>query len=391
MSAEASSKNNIASYDGLSEIIAKLDPKPIRDSTAASSTLGFGKKIPIYHMGPLADDSTRRLLMMALTLCARCLDPRNSAWQTFFASYSILALPQLYELFRKAPLGQDYVLELYPTTFIDDIKSAVRAHATVETSGDQFITFPDALPNATLIPFSDDLVAASTPDGLLAHFAMYIFLLGKSNATDSMVAITVNRPRALIRRNNLKTSEYLLLGDGKLNPESFPLMRGGFTRADVLRRVVIDALAKFTSVGTCPETYVPLKINMELLHNTSQSYLYVIRHVLIACPFCLEIPAVRLDYFAYAKMVTRLSTHPDYLQPYYKFMMQDTDRQIHRRGLDQILGVATAFAVQTNPNMAKYRIAENSLNTVKEFFRLAKQYGYNFVMVDQQTTTVDAI
>lgn len=384
--------DNIEDYPGLADIIRKLDSKPVREASTDIAGLGFAKRTPIYFLDPTVTEHTRRQVMMMMTLCTRCQDPRHEAWQTFFCTYSLLILPNLYEVFRSKLTTGDYVLERFPDDFISQTRAAIVAQASSETAGDQFVIFPPHLPNASLIPVTKALIAASKTDGLIAHYAMFVFLLGKSNAMDSLPALTINRPRALMQRNQMHASDYLLTGDGKIHPDSYPLIRSGFTRSDAPRLLIVDALAKFASIELPPENFNSLHINVRLLRHTGQTYLYIIRDMVIACPWALSIPSVRLDFWAYSQMVEVIARQPGYLQDFYKFGHQDLDRKVNRRNLDQIIGVATAFASQSRPNMTKYRISESSMPAVKEFFRIAEERGHRFVVLDnQQTTSTDAV
>jgi len=381
-------------YPGLSDVLASLTPAgpSTQDTATVNISSVFRKKIKIFYMPASATDGQKRAVMTAMTLCTRCTDPEPARWQSYVVTLSVLYFPDLLPIIRDDGNIVDYVFEPFPNDFIAECLDAIRAQGTADTAGDKFITFPRELPNAVMVPLNADLVAACSPEGLMAFYAMVIFVFGKSADASNVAAITGKRPDAIVKRNYLQKSLYLLRGEGKINVDTYNLIRVGFVKSTGPRIHIIKYLARVVSSPQRSENLNPLVINMGMLANANQTFMFFIHELLTACPWALEIPAVRLNYANYSKMVRVLSAQPGWFRPYFKLAMQDSTREVQRRGLEILIGVATAFAIQLRPNMSQYRINENSIPAVREFIRISNdKYGANFRQIENQSLTTTEV
>jgi len=377
----------------LADTINSLTPIHSKDN-AMSTLRSQAVSIPVtaYYLSSKASLREKRAVMMALTLCGRCHDDRASAWQSWVLTWSMLALPELVATLRDDQSTTDYVYESLSQEFVTSCVESIERQLVEETAGEVFITFPPALPNATVVPVDASLVEACSFEGLYCYYAMIVFILGKSLTPENVTALSTKRPSALIRKRGLTTAEPILIGDLKLHPDNYKRVQSGWVRSTRPRSQIIFHLAALVMSGSRGEMLDPVMVNMELLKNAGQSYLFYINELLKACPWCLEIPALRSSYFSYVRMVNVIASQPAYAQPYYKLAMQDAATIVKRRDVNALIGVAIFFAGQTRQNMNQYRIDAGVVQVVRLFQELATQKGFKFATIpDQQLTETSAL
>lgn len=378
----------LAGLPALADILNQA--APIDDTNSQLPNLSFTsvrQNIVIYYAPAHITQGQIRAVWTALTLCGKADDDRPQAWQTWVFSMAALAFPEMVTMIRGDSAAIDYVLTPLPETFIASAVDAIRYHALDNGELDTFVTFPDCLPDASTQPHTKELAAASEIEGLYAYFAMIVFLLGKSVGPENTGSITDKRPNAIIRKRNLESCAHILTGSGKVPIVNYGRVKSGWARSTRPRLHLIRLLAGLVATEQRSEIFDPVVINMTMLKNANQTYLFHIHDLLRACPWTLEIPAAAAAFTNYARMIRELHGQPEWFRPYYKLAMQDSSKHIKRRGLEALIGIATAFAAQTNPGMTKYRIPEGSLHLVAEFLALGRSKGMTFRDVQGQQTT----
>lgn len=389
MNAAVAPANNLV-LAGLPSLADTLNlAAPIEERAVGAPGLRFTsvrQSIPIYYAPEGSTPGAVRAVWAALTLCGKSDDDRPQAWQTWVFSMAALAFPDVIRMIRHDGAAVDYVLTPFPEQFIVSATDAVRYHAA-DQDGPTFVTFPADLPDASTIPHTKELVSASELEGLYAYFSMTVFILGKSVGPDNLTALTENRPNAIIRKRGLEGCAYILTGDGKIDPKNYNHVKSGWVRSTRPRIQTIRLLAALVDTDQRSEIYDSLVINMTMLKNANQTYLYHIHDVLRACPWSLEIPAVAAAYSNYARMIREIHAEPSYYRPYYKLAMQDASKHVKRRGLEALIGIATAFAFQTNKSMNKYRIPEGSIHIVDQFLAMGRARGLQFKALEDQQMT----
>jgi len=325
--------------------------------------------------------------MTILTLCGRCTDKRPVSWQTFVLTWSVLAFPELVKHFEDDSTSVDYAYVKFDEDFVAQCINAIMQQGSEDTAGDKFITFPGGLPNAGLLPVTPNLAEAGNLEALYAYYAMLVFVMGKSLAPENVVAISSKRPDALIRKRQLHDYAFILTGPGQLLPDNYKHVQSGWVRSTSHRISVVKHLARLNASPNRSEILDSVSVNMEMLRNSGQSYLFYIHELLTACPWAVQIPSLRSPYYHYVKMVNALQAQEEYLRPYYKLMMQDAAKDIRRRDIEPLIGVAAFFAAQTRKSMNQYRINEGVLPTIAAFRSLAAEKGFTFTEVPGQLTT----
>lgn len=328
--------------------------------------------------------------MACMTLCGRCTDSRPNAWQSWVLTWSALCFPELIKQYQDTTAAVDYRYEQFPESFVESCVSAIGAQVDESTAGDRFVNFPPELPNAAVVPVTIQLAEAVNLEALYAYYAMIVFIMGKSLSPENLVAITTRRPDALIRKRALHAYAYILTGEGQIHPDHFPHVQSGWIRSTQLRIVTVRLLARMNASPDRSELLDVISVNMEMLKNANQSYLFYIHELLTACPWAVKIPSLRSPYYHYCRMVVALSEVEDYLRPYYKLMMQDAAKEIRRRDIEPLISVATFFAAQTRTTMNQYRINEGTFPTVVAFRTEALKRGFEFGEIQNQLTTETA-
>lgn len=373
----------------IGEVLTGLIPTRITTSTVpVFTTQSLGEKITVYHMPAGATPRQVKCVMMVLTICGRCTDDRPSSWQTFVLTWSLMVFPELAQLCIADTASVDYVYTPLSDAFVGDCVDAVMSQGDEATAGDKFVTFPEGLPNAALIPVTIDLVDSCTLEGLYAYYAMLVFIMGKALSPESITAISTRRPDALVRKRSLAASRYILLGDGKLLVENYARVQSGWVRSTRPRILVVKHLAILNAADNSSELLDSISVNMDMLRNSGQTYIFYIHELLTACPWAIEIPSLRACYYHYVRMCSVLNEQPSWLKPYFKLMMQDSTKDVRRRGLEALIAVAAFFASQTRKSMTNYRVDAATLPAVRAFQALALTKGFVFTDIQQQPTTV---
>jgi hypothetical protein len=372
----------------LGDVLTGLIPTNVQqDAAPAFLTRSLGEKITVYYMPISATPREKKCVMVGLTLCGRCVDPAPGRWQSYVLSWSLVVFPELVQQCQSDTTAVDYSYEVFPQDFITSCVDAVMAQGDEATVGDRFVTFPPGLPNATLVPVTAQLVEACKLEGLYAYYAMLIFIMGKSLSPESVTAISTKRPDALIRKRSLTTCKYILVEDGKLLVDNYARVQSGWVRSTRPRILIVRHLAILNAADNSSELLDSICVNMDMLRNSGQTYIYYIHELLTACPWAIEIPSLRAAFYHYVRMCNVLNTQPAWLKPYYKLMMQDSTKEVRRRGIEPLTAVATFFAAQTRQTMARYRVDASTLPAVQAFQALARTKGIVFADINQQATT----
>lgn len=371
--------------------LQQLIPTSASRATIPSfTTMAPRQSIPVFYLTTACTDRQRKAVMLCMTLCGRCADERPASWQSWVLTWSALCFPELIKQYQDNAASVDYRYEPLPDAFIQSCEAAVAAQLNEETAGDAFVTFPSELPNAAVVPVTIELVEAINIEALYAYYAMIVFIMGKSLTPENVSAITTRRPDALIRKRSLHQYAYILTGAGQIHPDHFKHVQSGWIRSTQPRIVTVKLLARMTASPSRSEILDTISVNMEMLRNANQSYLFYIHELLTACPWAVSLPSLRSPYYHYCRMVTVLASVEEYLRPYYKLMMQDAAKEIRRRDIEPLISVATFFAAQTRTTMNQYRINEGTFPTVIAFRTEALKRGYEFGEVQNQLTTETA-
>jgi len=237
-----------------------------------------------------------------------------------------------------------------------------------------------------------EIVQASSIEALYGYYAMMVFIMGKSLSPQNIAAISTKRPDAIIRKRQLTASAYILTGPGQIHPDNYRHIQSGWIRSTRHRMTIVRHLARMTASPNKSEILDSVSVNMEMLRNSGQSYLFYIHELIVACPWVIQIPALRSSYYHYIKMVNILAEQEDYIRPYYKLMMQDAAKDVRRRDIEPLIAVATFFAAQTRRTMNQYRISEGMSMVLLAFRVMAESKGMVFSDIpDQLTTEVTAV
>lgn len=353
--------------------------------TVASKALTT--KVVVYYLADDVTERERRMVMTMVTLCGRADDNRPQCWQTFVLTFALLCFPELVQTLKDEQKAVDYSYVPFSKEFVKQCEDAVIAQTKEESEGSHYVQFPPALPNASTIAPTPDLVSAATIEGLYGYYSMLVFVMGKSISAENMVALTTKRPSALIRRRMLQSSEYLLIGEGKPASVNYSNIQSGWIRSNKPRIAIVIHHAKLYASDNRSETLDVLIVNMDMLKNSGQTYMFYIHELLVACPWCIELPALRSAFYHYAKMVKVLHSLDSWMQPYYKLAMQDTTKDVGRKNIEALVSVSTFFASQTKRSMAQYRINKDTYPVVNQFRELAASKGMNFHEIQDQKTT----
>jgi len=188
--------------------------KLIPTAASKSSLPAFTTQSPrqSIKMAYLTNDVTERQkksVMACLTLCGKCTDTRPTAWQSWVLTWSCLCFPELVKSYKDDSTAIDYEYVPFEPEFISRCVDAVMAQGKEETAGDQFVTFPNFLPNAGATPVNPELVTASSLESLYTYYAMIVFIMGKSLSVENIKALSFNRPDALMRKRQLHAYSYI--------------------------------------------------------------------------------------------------------------------------------------------------------------------------------------
>lgn len=375
----------------LAAVLNQVDPLHAGSSTVPKISLAtVHHDIPIYYPPAGTRPGAIRAIWTALTLCGRSDDARPKAWQTFVLSMAVVAFPDLLPVFRQDVRNVDFVLTPYSEAFVSDCSRAIVHHSTQRAETDKcYVNFPAGLPEASTIEHTSQLATSAEQEILFAYYSMVVFILAKTVDKDNEIALTQNRPMAIIRKMNLTSDNYLLMGEGKVPPRNYGNVRSGWIRSDNPRVLIIRYLAILVGTEAKSNIYAGLVMNMQLMKNANQTYIYHIYSVLRACPWALEIPSVVGAFSEYVKMVKKIHEQPDWFRPYYKLAYQDMAHDVKRRGLEPLIAIATTFQAQTNPSMNKYRIPRGCAHVIEQFIKVAAKHNVEIRAVeDQQTAEV---
>jgi len=343
--------------------------------------------ITVYYLPMAATDRQRRAVMAVMTLGGRSSEPTPSKWQSWVITWSCLVFPELIAELKNDALAVDYQYEEFSATFVTECVDAVMAQGSARTAGDKFVSCPTGLPTTTLIPFIVDIVAAASGEGLYAYYAMIIFIMGKSLSPQNVQSISSKRPAAIIKKRSLNAAEFILTGDGKISPDNYRKIQSGWVRSTRPRIHVVKHLATLVASPNRSETLDPIVVNMDMLRNAGQSYIFYVHELLVACDWCIEIPALKSSFYHYARMVKILAAQQDWIRPYFKLMMQDSTKDVRRRDIEALIAVATFYAAQTRKSMKQYRISEDARPVIIAFKELAAKKGIIFHDIANQATT----
>jgi len=213
--------------------------------------------------------------------------------------------------------------------------------------------------------------------------------MGKNIEERNRVSITVNRPKALIRRFNCSSSAYILNGDGRISDECHTSITSGWTRSTGPRVVIVKHYAQLMQ-HKAQQTSVEILANIfGLLEYAGAQSVYYINQLLIAHPWVSRMPILRAAYHSYAESVRSLHTQPYWYKPYYKLAMHDSTKLFRRRDLDPLIAVSIFWARQINTTLGRFTIAANMQAVIEAFVNEAKSRGTIIVIPgSQETVTV---
>jgi len=389
------SQSNDADDDFLAPVGSTLQ-KLIPTSTLARNviptfaTQAPRQAIPIYYLQSAVTDRQRKAVMTCMTLGGRCTEVRPTAWQSWVLTWSVLCFPELVKKFSDDTSAVDYTYVPFSEAFVNSCVEAIMAQGDEATAGDKFVTFPDGLPNTAVVAVNIELAEAGNTEALFAYYAMIIFIMGKSLSVENITSISTRRPDALMRKRQLHAYAYILTGEGRIHSDNYKHVQSGWIRSTRHRITIVQHLARLNAAPNRSEILDSIAVNMEMLRNANQSYLFYIHELLTACPWAVSIPALRNSYYHYIRMVNILAEQDEYIRPYYKLMMQDAAKDVRRRDIEPLIAVATFFAAQTRKTMNQYRINEGTFQTIVAFRNMAVAKGHTFEEIPNQLTTETA-
>jgi hypothetical protein len=369
-------------------VLEELIPTDATRETAPKFvTSAIKSSIVIYYLPKDATETHYKIAMAAMTLCGRCEDERPASWQSWVLTWSVLCFPELLDKFKNDGSAVDYSYQPFPENFLDSATSAIRAHAADDAPSETFVVFPPSLPAASTVPMTSELVYAAEIEGLYAYYSMLIFIMGKSIGSDNLASVSSQRPLALIRKRMLQKCEYLLIGEGKPTTANYRHIQSGWVRSTRHRITVVKHLAMLNAADNRSESLDTVCVNMDMLRNSGQTYMFYIHELFTACPWCIEIPAIRAAYYHYVRIVKVLAAQPAWFQPYYKLAYQDSTKVVRRKDIEALISVAAFYAAQTRKTMSQYRVNMDTLPVVTAFQKLALSKGFVFENVENQQTT----
>lgn len=371
----------------VSDVVSNLVTSSDQSAIPRVNTLAIRSSVRVYHLPGDATNADRRVMLTILTLCGRSDDDRPTAWQTFVISYALICFPELVEMMKADSSLVDYDLAVIDRATVDASRQAIVAQADETQRGKVFADLPPEFPSVSLIAPTAALVQASEIEGLYAYYAMMVFTIGKPITPENMPALTKNRPSALIRRRNLQKCEFILTGDGRPTNANYSRIQGGWIRSTRPRILIVMHHAQLVASPNKSEMLDTLTVNMEMLRNAGQTFMFHVHELLIACPWCIELPALRSAFYHYAKMVRTIHSQPAWFQPYYKLAYQDTTKDVRRKEIAALIAVGSFYAAQTRKTMAQYRIDKDMFVVIRAFVELAKTKGVILEEVPNQLTT----
>lgn len=377
---------NTAASGAVETMLNKLMPiDPVPHAAPRFVTNAIQLSVPIYY-AVNASERQMKSLMSVMTLCGKSTDTSPVNWQTWVLTWSCLVFSELVGAIRDSNFA-DYRLVPFTVEFMDECVNSILAQGTTATAGDRFLTMPPGLPSTTTTPMTASVAgAASSPEGLYAYYAMLVFIMGKSITPDTVTAIGSKRPDALIRKRKLFKSEYILTGDGRVAQENYGKVQSGWVRSNGPRVIIVKHLAALYASPNHPESLDAVVVNMDMLKNSGQSYLFYIYELLVACEWCLAIPALAAEYRHFSRMVNVLTRENVHIQPFYKLMMQDNTKLIRRRDVENLVAVSIFYAGQTRPSMKQYRVSPEARPVLQEFIRMARDRGMTLREITDQST-----
>lgn len=350
------------------------------------STNALVGKVTIYHL-VAATESETKSVMAALTLCGRSMDSAASKWQSWVCTWSCLVFPELVSVLKAQLTTNEYVFVELPREFVQACYQAVVDQGNEATSGDKYLAFPPGLPSGGAFPVNVELAQTANLESLYQYYAMLVFILGKSLNPDTAVAISTRRPEALMRKANSRRGEYILQGDGRIPSENYARVQSGWVKSTGPRYRIVAHLANMYASSERPEALDPIVVNMDMLRNSGQSYIYYIHELVTAHPWCvIDIHPLRATWKYYVRILNVLQTQPAHIVPFYKMMVQDSNKDVRRKEIEPLIGVAIFFASQTRPKMNQYRIAAESRDVIEMFVRKATEKGYEMKQISNQAT-----
>lgn len=371
----------------IEQTLTRFMPNEIASNNIVQfSTNALVNRIPIYYLLG-ATDSETKAVMTALTLCGRSTETNAAKWQSLVCTWSCVIFSELVTMFRNQLTTKEYTLEPFPPEFVQECYAAVRAQGSQETAGDKFLSFPPGLPSASAFPMNVELASTVNLESSYQYYAMLVFILGKALNPDVLVSISTRRPEALMRKANSRRAAYILQGDGRISTENYARVQAGWVRSTGPRILIVQHLANMFASPGRPEILDPIVTNMDMCRNSGQSYLYYIHELAVAHPWCiLEIHPLKATWKYYVRIVSVLTAQPPHLMPFYKMMMQDSNKDVRRKELEPLIGVAIFFAAQTRPKMHQYRVTAESKDVIQMFVTKAAEKGYEMKQVSNQAT-----
>jgi len=382
---------NADTYQDVSLVTSLLTAKnPAEEAGNVIATQSMGISVTIYRWPDNTTDRQKKAVLTCLTLCGRCIDDRQTAWQTLVLSWSVLCFPELGGIIA-ALRARDYVLLDLPKDFIDACLAAIVSFMGDTTPTDSItVQFPHPLPQAGLLPVSSELAECAFMEGLYAYYSLIVFLMGKNITDQNRIAITDKRPNALIRRIKTEKARYILTGDGRMGDECHTLINGGWIRSTGPRMSIVKHFAQLMPVRSQQMSTEILGVMFSMMEYSGAQAVYYINQLLIAHPWVSRLPIFRASFHSYSESVRALHHQPHWYKPYYKLAMHDSTKLFRRRDLDPLIAASIVWARQTNPTLARFTIAANMQAPIDAFVRAARERGVEITVPDNQeviTTT----
>lgn len=360
-----------------------------RTRQRAAASRALVSKVPILVLPESATNAQRLKILCMMTTCGRSTSKEGTSWRSWVLSYVVMAFPELKEIFEKKNFPEYEVHAITIEKCIAWCAVFDRVNESEEAGYEEAIALPDEFPTEGVPAITQALTDACEATTPYCFVAILLFLCGKTISALNRVAVTVNRPRALIAEFSAQRAEFVLNGDGRISDNGHTMVNSAWNAVVEPRISIIEHFADMSNAPGSTAERIIAHI-MQLLKNAGMNYVHHIVRLLTDMPWTASMNGLRADYIAFKESVHRSTEIPATFRAYYKLAYGNQCTIFRRADMPALTSIAIIYGAQFQETMQKYTIERGYSTIVDMWVARANENGLSITRASDQAIATSA-
>lgn len=280
-------------------------------------------------------------------------------WKSYICTYSCFLIPELQGALKKESYTLVNVSKANIAASLSTVKQYLdvaqeeEANNKVSDTGLAKIKLHNGLPSIDAESGYKWVGAEATAKHIYAHYAMLVFLAGKTVTDLNRDAVTVNRPAALIGKFHLDEETMLLNGNLRISDVGHTLANVAWGEMTSFRAACFSEFIKYASVDVDLGQDI-IYTNVHLMRYANMGHAKLSYKLIRANPWVLDFAPLASSIAVFMDSVRVSMTVAPSLQPYVKLMYGDKSGLFPRKEMEPLVACAAALEEEVSETVTNF-------------------------------------